>query len=107
MARDIIINILGYRDLNSANWWKTIKLDEKYVITHNKKYHFTLEGLKFAECKQVVRNKKIVESNSGVYIIQYPWNIQKIKIGWSNDIFARYKNYNTVFCGEQKLLLHI
>ena len=31
MARDIIINILGYRDLNAASWWKTIKNNTRYV----------------------------------------------------------------------------
>jgi len=31
MARDIIIKLLGYRDLNAPNWWKTIKNNTRYV----------------------------------------------------------------------------
>ena len=48
---DIIVKLLGYRDSATAAWFKSMRNNEKYVITKNKVYHFTLEGLKFAEVK--------------------------------------------------------
>ena len=65
----INVVLLKYRDTSASKWFAQIKTDKKYVIIKDKIYYYTLDGLKYAEFKQVVRNKKIKESNSGVYII--------------------------------------
>lgn len=98
--KDYFKKDLKYKKYTDSRWVKKFikEANPDLIIFIKGKKYLTQEGVKYCKIKSKINNQ--IHNNSGVYIIQYPWNLKMIKIGWSQNIDIRYKNYNTVFCNE-------